>query len=123
MAQHCAMRETPSCVFQHLQMRGDEFAETQLEVIREERTRKGLVEMRADGGRDTLERARELDGRKAHRIRCLTEVAEPQLAILAVDRQCEIVLVRRHHDLHRHEIIGLRQMPLAVMVAVLRVVF
>ena len=45
-------------------MRGDELGETRLEVIREKRTRKGFVEMRADSGRDPLERTRELDGRK-----------------------------------------------------------
>ena len=46
-------------------MRGDELGETRLEVVREERPRKGFVEMRADGGRDALERACKLDGRKA----------------------------------------------------------
>ena len=45
-------------------MSGDELGETRLEVVREERTRKDLVEMGADGGRDALERAHELDGRK-----------------------------------------------------------
>ena len=36
-------------------MRGDEFAEARLEIVREKRTRKGFVEMRADGGCDALD--------------------------------------------------------------------